>query len=153
MARRFPKPFKFTPKRPEKYVGDVHNIILRSSWEKKFALWCDNNPSVIAWNSEGIPIKYWHSVDKRYRRYFVDFFVKLRVKGDVIEKLAIEVKPLKEKLPPERPKRKTPRTEERFLNECLTYQRNQDKWKAAEEWCKENDFKFLVLTEVELGIK
>lgn len=151
--KRFPKPFRFTPKHPEKYVGDVNNIVMRSSWEKKFAIWCDNNPSVIQWNSEGIPIKYWHSVDQKIRRYYIDFFVKLKTKDGSIAKLAIEVKPACQKNPPVKPKRRTAKSEQRYINECITYQQNQDKWRAAEEWCKQNGFKFLVMTEHELGIK
>lgn len=42
-----PKPRKWFPKNPEKYVGDVNNIISRSSWETKFMNWCDQNPAVI----------------------------------------------------------------------------------------------------------
>lgn len=151
--KRFPKPFRFVPKHPEKYVGDVNNIVMRSSWEKKFAIWCDSNPSVIQWNSEGMPIKYWHTVDQKVRRYYIDFFVKLRLKDGSISKLAIEVKPVAEKNPPVKPKRRTAKSEQRYINECLTYQQNQDKWRAAEEWCSQNGFKFIVMTEHELGIK
>lgn len=151
--RRFPKPFKFKPKNPKKYVGDVNNITMRSSWEKKFALWCDNNPSVLQWNSEGIPIQYWHSVDNKIRRYYIDFFVKLKTKDGSIAKLAIEVKPASQKNAPIPPKRKTAKSQQRYIDECLTYQQNQDKWKAAEQWCKQNGFRFLVMTEYELGIK
>lgn len=151
--KRFPKPFRFVPKHPGKYVGDVNNIVMRSSWEKKFAIWCDSNPSVIQWNSEGLPIKYWHTVDQKVRRYYIDFFVKLRLKDGSISKLAIEVKPAAEKNPPVKPKRRTAKSEQRYINECLTYQQNQDKWRAAEEWCRQNGFKFIVMTEHELGIK
>jgi hypothetical protein len=34
----------------------------------------------------------------------------------------------------------------------LTYQVNQDKWKAAREWAKKNGFEFIILTEYELGL-
>lgn len=27
---------KYKPKNPEKYVGDINNIIFRSSWERNF---------------------------------------------------------------------------------------------------------------------
>ena len=151
--KRFPKPFRFVPKTPSKYVGVVNNNIMRSSWEKKFAIWCDSNPSMIQWNSEGIPIQYWHSVDQKVRRYYIDFFVKLRTKDGSITKLAIEVKPASQRNPPVKPKRRTAKSEQRYINECITYQQNQDKWKAAEQWCNQNGFKFIVMTEHELGIK
>lgn len=153
MNKRYPKPFKFVPKNKEKYVGDVSNIVMRSSWEKRFALWCDNNPSVIKWNSEGTPIQYWHSVDQKHRRYYIDFFIQIKVKDGSIKNMAIEIKPYGETIPPKVPKRKTPKTEQRYINECITYQRNQDKWKAAKEWCSNNGFEFIVMTENELGLK
>ena len=49
---------KWEPKNPDKYAGDVNNIISRSGWETKFFNWCDNNPSVIAWNSEEVVVPY-----------------------------------------------------------------------------------------------
>jgi hypothetical protein len=36
---------KFTPTNPQKYSGDPTNIIMRSSWETKFANWCHENLS------------------------------------------------------------------------------------------------------------
>lgn len=34
-TRNYPKPQLWTPKNPNKYKGDVNNIWVRSSWEKK----------------------------------------------------------------------------------------------------------------------
>lgn len=154
MARkRYSKPFKYKPKNPEKYVGDVNNIVMRSLWERKFAIWCDLNESVLNWNSEGLPIQYWHTVDKRFRNYYVDFFVKIKKKDGSTQNLMIEVKPYCETQPPVIPKRKTDKTNQRYINECLTYQRNIDKWNAASAWAKQNGFVFKIMTEYELGIK
>ena len=153
MGRKSPKPTKFILRHPEKYVGNANTITMRSSWERKFALWCDNNENVLKWNSEGLPIAYYSSVDGKQRRYFIDFFVEVKKKDGSIENLAIEVKPYYETQPPQPAKRKTTKSEARFIEECVTYQRNQDKWNSAREWCKRNGFKFLILTEHELGIK
>lgn len=150
---RYGKPFKFIPKNPQKYIGDVDKIIMRSTWERKFAIWCDLNPSVIAWNSEGIPIPYFHKVNGKIHNYYVDFFVKLTTKNGEIKKLAVEVKPKCETEPPKVPKRKTQKSQQNYLTECLNYQRNKDKWESAQEWCKKNGFEFVILTEYELGIK
>ena len=38
---------KFRPKHPEKYKGDAGNIVYRSSWERIFCNWCDNNDDII----------------------------------------------------------------------------------------------------------
>jgi len=36
----------YKPMFTEKYIGDHTNIIMRSSWETRFASWCDRNPSI-----------------------------------------------------------------------------------------------------------
>lgn len=153
MAKRYRKPFQFKPKNPDKYVGNVNNIVMRSRWELKFALWCDLNTSVIKWNSEGLPIKYFHKRDNQYRRYFVDFFVQIKKADQTIQNLMIEVKPHFETIVPNPPKRLTEKTKQRYINECLTYEKNLDKWDAAKKWAEENNFTFKIMTEYELGIK
>ena len=42
----------YYPKNPNKYVGDVDNIVYRSSWELRVFKWMDDNPSVLEWASE-----------------------------------------------------------------------------------------------------
>jgi hypothetical protein len=69
---------KYTPVNPQKYVGDHSNIIMRSSWETKFAIWCDKNPSVLKWSSEETIVPYISPVDNRYHRYFIDFKIQIR---------------------------------------------------------------------------
>lgn len=150
--RTHSKPILFTPRNPEKYIGDVNNIVMRSSWEKRFALWCDNNPSVIKWNSEGHPIEYFSKADGRKRRYYIDFFLLVRKRDGTEQKIAIEIKPYSQTQPPNPPKRKTHKSEQRFLAECREYQVNQDKWEAARAWCKKNGFEFVIMTEYELGL-
>lgn len=144
---------KYSPVYPEKYVGDVNNIVYRSSWEKKMMIWCDKNPSVLRWGSEINPIKYYSQVDNKVRRYFVDFHVKMRNRQGEEEVLMIEIKPHSEKFPPKAPKKKTAKAQKRYLNEQLTYQRNQDKWKHAEAYAKKNGMKFIVMDEYDLGIR
>ena len=48
---------KFTPKNPEKYIGQ-RDPTYRSSWELSFMLFCDNNPAIENWASESIKIPY-----------------------------------------------------------------------------------------------
>ena len=64
---------KYIPVFPEKYAGDPTNIIMRSSWETRFASWCDKNPSIIRWSSEETIIPYRCPTDNLIHRYFVDF--------------------------------------------------------------------------------
>jgi len=143
----------YKPLNPSKYSGDINNIVYRSSWEKRFMLWCDKNPSVVKWGSEIYPIQYYSQVDQKVRRYFVDFFIKMRNSEGIEETLMIEIKPNKERFPPTQPKKKSHKAMQRYLDEQITYQRNQDKWKYAEAFAKKNGMKFLVMDEYNLGVK
>ena len=40
-----------------------------------------------------------------------------------------------------------------YIYEVYEFAKNQAKWKAAEEFCKDRMWEFKVLTEEELGIK
>lgn len=139
---------KYKPAHPEKYAGDPTNIIMRSSWETRFAHWCDHSPSVIKWVSEEIVIPYLCPTDNRVHRYFVDFVIKVQEKSGAVKTYLIEVKPDKQTRPPEAPKRKT----QRYINEVMTWGKNEAKWKAAREYARDRGWEFKVLTEYDLGI-
>ena len=38
---------KYKPLSPQKYKGNVSNIIYRSSWEKRFMIYCDKTRAVM----------------------------------------------------------------------------------------------------------
>jgi len=139
---------KYRPTNRGKYKGDPTNIIYRSLWEKKFMVWCDKNENVIEWGSEEIIIPYISPVDRRVHRYFPDFYVRARTRNGRFEKYIIEVKPKAQCAPPKRPKRQT----RKYITEVKTYGVNQAKWKAATEYCKDRNMKFLILTEKELNV-
>jgi len=138
----------YKPMFPEKYEGDPTNIVMRSSWETRFASWCDKNPSVVKWLSEETVIPYRCPTDNRIHRYFVDFKIKVRTKDNQIKTYLVEVKPAKQTQPPEFPGRQT----KRYLTESLTFMKNQAKWRAANEWCKDRNWEFIIITENELGL-
>lgn len=139
---------RFVPQNPGKYVGDPTNIIMRSSWETKFALWCDKNPAVLKWHSEETIVPYISPIDNRPHRYFIDFRVKIRDKNGVVKDYLVEIKPAAQTVPPVPQSRKT----QRFLNEVKTWGVNEAKWKAARTWAKDRGLEFIILTERELGI-
>lgn len=142
----------YKPIHPEKYEGNVLNIICRSSWERKFCIWCDKNPNIVAWSSEEMIIPYYDPATKKTRRYFPDFRIKVRVNETTIMVYLVEIKPSAQTQKPKAPKRTTPKTKQRYINECLTYITNQAKWYAAEEYCTRRNWGFKVLTEHDLGI-
>ena len=140
---------RYTPKNPKKYRGDYHNINYRSSWERKFMVYCDNSDNILEWGSEEIIIPYLSPWDGKLHRYFPDFYIKVKQASGNIKKFIIEVKPKKQTKPPKPVSRKT----KRWLNEVKTYSINEAKWKHAKEWCSNNDMEFKILTEEELGIR
>jgi hypothetical protein len=138
---------KYFVKNPNKYIGDLDNVIYRSSWEKKFMERCDVDKRIIKWKSEGHPIRYFSDVDQKWHRYFIDFFIQIINKQNNVENLAIEIKPHHQT---QRPQKTS--SEKRYLMEMKTYVTNQCKWRAANHWASMNGFRFLVLTERELGL-
>ena len=137
----------FTPKHRSKYKGDSENVVYRSSWELRVMKWLDENPSVIWWASEELIIKYRSPIDQKIHRYFPDFIVRLKQKNGTESTVVIEIKPQKQTVKPEQ-KRKT----KRYLQEAATYAINQEKWRAADLFCKEHGWQFKVLTEKDIGI-
>jgi hypothetical protein len=124
-----------------KYRGDITNVIYRSQWEKQCFLWCDRNSNIKEWSSEEVVIPYFYDVDKRYHRYFMD--LKFTTKEN--KTYLIEIKPEKQtKLP------KNPNRSKRYINEALTYVKNQNKWQAAQEYALDRGWYFQIWTENEL---
>ena len=140
---------KFQPSYPNKYKGDHRNIIYRSLWERKFMVYCDLNENILEWGSEELALPYRSPLDNKVHRYFPDFYIKVREKTGRIKKYLIEVKPFKQTKEPVPQKRKT----KSYIYEVTEYAKNQAKWSAAREYCKDRQWEFKVLTEHELGIK
>lgn len=140
---------KYSPSYPRKYKGDPTNIVYRSLWERKFMVYCDLNENILEWGSEEIIMPYRSPVDGRVHRYFPDFYIKVKESTGRIKKMIIEIKPKRQCSPPSKPKKQT----KGYLREAYEYAKNQAKWEAASEWCKDRGYIFQVFTEKELGIK
>ena len=139
---------RYTIQNKKKYLGDPSKVVYRSLWERNAFRWCENNNKVRAWSSEEIVVPYKCSVDKKLHRYFVDLYVEMTNGKTYL----VEIKPKKETQPPKQPKRKT----KRYINEVLTFSKNQDKWEAADQYARHKGWKFQVWTEEtlkNLGIK
>ena len=140
---------RYRPSNPKKYKGDSSNIIYRSLWERKFMVYCDNQTKILEWGSEEIVLPYRSPIDNKVHRYYPDFYIKVRESNGKIKRYIIEIKPEKQTVEPNMKKRKT----KGYIYEVYEYAKNQAKWKAAEEFCKDRMWEFKVLTEDELGIK
>ena len=139
---------KFQPKNTQKYVGNPTNIVYRSLWERKFMIYCDTNENVLEWGSEEIAIPYRSPVDGKIHRYFPDAYIKVKEPDGNIKKYLIEIKPHKQTMPPKKPQRQT----KGYIYEAYEYAKNQSKWEAATEYCKDRGWTFKILSENELGI-
>jgi len=140
---------RFKPKYPTKYVGDPTNIIYRSLWELRLMRYFDQHPNVLKWGSEELAIPYVSPVDNRIHRYYPDFIVKMRETSGDLTTLMIEVKPYSQTIEP----KKNAAHPRRYLKEVFQYGVNQAKWKAANEFCKDRNWKFKIMTEKEIGVK
>jgi len=139
---------RYTIKNKSKYLGNPDSVVYRSLWERQVFRWCEDNPRVKRWNSEEIVVPYKCQIDNRIHRYYVDLLVEL----DTKEIILVEIKPKKQTQPPKQPKRKT----KRYVNEVMTYIKNNDKWNAAQKYADHKGWKFQVWTEdtlKNLGIK
>lgn len=133
----------FKPTNPKKYVGNTKQIVYRSLLERRFMRYCDLNDDILNWASEELPIRYFNPLDNKYHRYFPDFIIK--TSND--EKFIIEIKPSRQIVKPKTPKRKT----KSFMRESFNYIKNQAKWQAARKYCDNNNMKFKLLSEKDLG--
>jgi len=145
---------RYNPKNPKKYKGDPSNVIYRSLWERKLMMYLDSHDKVLLWSSEEFCIRYSNPLDGKWRRYFPDFWVKMINRQGIIETVVIEVKPKAQTIPPLMENKYTVkgRVSRRWLNQVKTYGMNEAKWKAADAFCKDRNWKFQIMTEKELGI-
>jgi len=144
----------FKPQNSQKCLNK-ENIVYRSGLELKLMLVLDKNPNVVQWSSEKVIIPYKHPVKSaqsgtpQYARYFVDFYMKLKV-GEVIKEYLVEIKPERQCSQPTNHGNKKQST---LLYENLTFCVNTSKWEAARKWCenekrvKNRDIEFIIITE------
>jgi hypothetical protein len=136
----------FKPRHPEKYIGDVNDIVYMSSWEETFMKFLDNNPNVIRWGSECIAIPYVKPTDGKVHRYFPDFYMEYNNRKGQLIKEIVEVKPEKQiKKPTTRGKSKKTQ-----LYEGIAWAINTAKWRSAQLFCDKYGLKFSIKSEKEI---
>lgn len=130
---------QYTIKNVEKYVGK-RAPRYRSSWEFNFMSFCDNNPSVLQWNSEGIQIPYFNPVLGKQTIYVPDFLI---VYVDANKKQHVELIEIKPSTQVTMESAKSPRDK-------LSVAINLAKWAAADAFCKARNMRFRVVTEFDI---
>jgi len=159
----------FEIKNSEKFMGNPAQCYYRSSWEKRFMIYLDNNDKIIKWGSEleqySIP---YMGPDGRQHKYYPDFYA--QIKDDTSDlgmvDVLIEIKPQDEFYPKWIEFDKStgsPKVKESYINkfrdikqfesfeyQLKTYQKNLCKWESAKKWCDNRYIKFWMITEVNL---
>lgn len=139
----------FTPSNPDKYVGDVNDIVFRSKWEYKFCYYCDIEDRIKKWSCENVKIPYDAMSKGEYvsKTYTPDFWIQVKeLNGELVEYI-IEVKPQKKLEEPEEPKTQTIKSLQNYEYRLREYVQNLNKWEAAEKYCEKRGMKFHLLTE------
>lgn len=131
----------YTPVNPDKYLGDPTKIRYMSGWELEACRFFDNNPNIIAWNSEDVIIPYVKPTTGRVHRYVVDFLVQYVDRNGNTKIELLEVKPKKQT---KRSRSKNPKTR---LYEDIEFAINQAKWQAAAQYAAQRGWTFKVVTE------
>ena len=111
--------------------------------------WCDDSQNVVSYSSEETVIPYRCPTDGRLHRYFVDFRIQIKNKDGDLRTYLVEIKPAGQTQLPKYPGKQT----KRYITESLTFMKNQAKWEAATQYCKDRKWEFIILTEIELGLK
>lgn len=137
----------YKPINPDKYAGNVKDIVYRSSWELAYMRRLDTDDKVLSWVSEEVVIPY-RDHNGRIHRYFMDFKVTRCINEEIITEL-IEIKPYKETQPPVLTEGKKTKTK---LREVLTWEKNQRKWAAARKFCEMKGWNFRIVTEKQLPV-
>ena len=136
---------------PEKYIGDFHNIICRSSWEQRFCTYCDRNTNILKWSSEPLSIPYWSPIDKKEHKYFVDYYIQVKKADQTVENWFIEIKPENQYDITKRPQEPIGNLTEKKIrnyNEKLkTWIINRAKFEAATRFAEARGYKFGAINE------
>lgn len=124
-------------KNPEKYIG-AGKPIYRSSWELTVMRMCDQNEAIKQWASESVKIPYRDPLTGKATVYVPDFLVVFVDKNHQKKAELWEIKPTSQTLLEKVGKNK--------YNQAQ-FVKNQVKWAAAQNWCKQNGLTFRVITE------
>jgi len=124
-------------KNPDKYMG-TRQPTFRSGWELSFMTFCDNNPSIQQWASECVRIPYRDPLTGKQTVYVPDFLITYVDRNQVKHVELIEIKPLNQTL--KEKVGKNPYNQAQFV-------KNQAKWAAANNWCKQQGIKFRIISE------
>lgn len=135
MAKKYSSTI-FSPKNPEKYVGNS-SIKCRSSWELSCCLCFDNNPAILQWASEPFMVPYRNPFTGKNTIYVPDFLIVYMDKSGKKHAEILEIKPKKE----------TAMENTRSPRDRAAAVLNMAKWQACQAWCAQQGLHFRIVTE------
>lgn len=152
----------YNPINPDKYVGDVNDVVYMSSWELKFMIYCDNRSEIIRWGSEAFHIPYIMErknqetgvIKKTNHKYWPDFYMEVLDPNSPggVKKIVVEVKPSNETVQPVPPKKFSTKAMKNFEYAIVSFQKNMYKWERAKTFCEDRGMTFMIITEKHLGL-
>ena len=139
---------------PQKYIGGKTEIKYKSGLEERVMYFLDNNLNILRWNYEGISIIYlkpifenWQIHHVEERKYYLDFYAEIKQKDGTIQRYLLEIKSKSATIPPLKPKKMTPKAQRRYINDCMVYAINKNKWNAAKVFCENKGWKFKMVLD------
>jgi hypothetical protein len=156
----------YIPKNKGKVIklNDYGGLWYRSSLEKRIMVWLDLKEEIIKWGAECLRVPYQLKKVKNgdilleQHSYYPDFYYEMK-SNNVIKKIVVEVKPMKEyedailfekglfKVSENLTSKKLKNLEYRFKNA----QKNCEKWQTMIKWCEKKGYEFIVITENHLN--
>lgn len=131
-----------------KYIGDVANVIYRSSYELTMWRQLDMDDDVIYWCAEPpqLKIKYFNPVKQRWSSYFPDAFCLKRINGKEV-KCILEVKPKSKLKPPNKPKTNDLKKQESYQRRLGEHKVIDAKRKASIDFARQKGMEYVFITE------
>ena len=121
-------------------------IQYKSMLERIAFRYADMNPKVKYFSIEPFNIPYVKPLDNKVHRYFIDMYLEF-INGS---KFIVEIKSKGETIRPIKPKKFTAKSILNYKESIETFVINQAKWKSAQEFAKQKNLKFIILTEEQL---
>jgi hypothetical protein len=144
-------------------LNEKGGLYYRSSWEKKIMIYLDMKEEIVMWGAEGLEIPYASQeydrdaqmVRTKHRRYYPDFYYKIKSADGSIKEVIAEVKPMKEVKDVEMfnegkfhiPNNLNSKRLKNLEYQFKMAQKNSSKWKAMEEFSLKKGMKFIIITE------
>ena len=125
----------YVPTNPGKYKG-AKNPTYRSSWEKRFMVFCDLNENILEWASESHRIPYVNPITGVKTNYVPDFLIVYKDKYNQIKTEMIEIKPQSQ----------IPGHAKSNYDKAMAII-NESKWKSAKTFCDQLNIGFRIITE------